>query len=152
MRHSVPLDGIRAIAVILVMLFHFGYFAAGWVGVQVFFTLSGFLITSILLQAKEKSFAHFVGNFYWHRALRILPLLYFFVLVSGVVYLIFGVPSSFPVDWAWIASFTANFARMRQNDLGETYVHIWSLAVEQQFYLIWPVLIFFLPLRKFRTV
>jgi peptidoglycan/LPS O-acetylase OafA/YrhL len=152
MRHSRPLDGIRAIAVILVMLFHFGYFAAGWIGVQVFFTLSGFLITSILLQAKGGSFALFAANFYWHRALRILPLLYFFIILSALAYTTFGAPTSFPSDWPWLVSFSANFARMRPGDLGPAFVHIWSLAVEQQFYLVWPALVYFASPRIFRIV
>jgi peptidoglycan/LPS O-acetylase OafA/YrhL len=63
MRHSSPLDGIRAIAVLMVMCFHYGYFAAGWVGVQIFFTLSGYLITGILSQSRGPSFAAFMGIF-----------------------------------------------------------------------------------------
>ena len=150
MRHLKPLDGVRAIAVLMVMLFHFGYFAAGWVGVQVFFTLSGYLITRILLRARVNRFTAYAANFYWHRALRILPLLYAFVIASAAGYLLFGVPASFGSDWPWLVTFTANFARMTQTDLGPCFVHIWSLAVEQQFYLVWPVLIFFLPPQAFR--
>jgi peptidoglycan/LPS O-acetylase OafA/YrhL len=150
MRHSSPLDGIRAIAVLMVMFFHYGYFAAGWVGVQIFFTLSGYLITGILLQSRGNSFAAFMGNFYWHRAVRILPLLFVFIFVVALIYAIFGVPLSFRRDWPWLVTFTANFARMRSVDLGPCFVHIWSLAVEQQFYLLWPALLFFLPPRGFR--
>jgi peptidoglycan/LPS O-acetylase OafA/YrhL len=150
MRHSRPLDGIRAIAVLMVMCFHYGYFAAGWVGVQIFFTLSGYLITGILLENRGNSFAVFMGNFYWHRAVRILPLLYVFLLVVAVIYAIFRVPISFRSDWPSLATFTANFARMRPADLGPCFVHIWSLAVEQQFYLVWPALLFFLSSRGFR--
>jgi peptidoglycan/LPS O-acetylase OafA/YrhL len=150
MRHSSPLDGIRAIAVLMVMCFHYGYFAAGWVGVQIFFTLSGYLITGILLQSRGNSFAAFMGNFYWHRAVRILPLLFMFIFVVALIYAIFGVPMSFRSDWPWLVTFTANFARMRPVDVGPCFVHIWSLAVEQQFYLVWPALLFFLPPRGFR--
>jgi peptidoglycan/LPS O-acetylase OafA/YrhL len=134
----------------MVMCFHYGYFAAGWVGVQIFFTLSGYLITGILLQSRGNSFAAFMGTFYWHRVVRILPLLYMFLLVVALVYAIFGVPTSFRSDWPWLVTFTANFARMRPVDLGPCFVHIWSLAVEQQFYLVWPAMLFFLPPRGFR--
>jgi peptidoglycan/LPS O-acetylase OafA/YrhL len=150
MRHSSPLDGIRAIAVLMVMCFHYGYFAAGWVGVQIFFTLSGYLITGILSQSRGNSFAAFMGIFYWHRAVRILPLLFMFIFVVALIYAIFGAPISFRSDWPWLVTFTANFARMRPVDVGPCFVHIWSLAVEQQFYLVWPALLFFLPPRGFR--
>jgi peptidoglycan/LPS O-acetylase OafA/YrhL len=145
MQHLKTLDGIRAIAVGLVMLFHFGYFPMGWVGVQVFFVLSGYLITSILLQAKSKFFADYIGTFYWNRALRILPLLFAFILASAISYVFFGAPKSLRNDWLWLVTFAANFGRLRMGDLGPCFVHIWSLAVEQQFYIVWPFLVFFLP-------
>jgi len=150
-RHLKPLDGIRGIAVLMVICFHYGYFAAGWVGVQIFFTLSGYLITTILLSNRSSSPSSYFGIFYWHRALRILPVVYALMLVCGVVYVLSSQPSSFGSDWPWLVAFSGNFARMRQSDLGSSFVHLWSLAVEQQFYLIWPFLIFILPPRGFRA-
>jgi len=150
MRHVRSLDGIRGVAVLLVMLFHYGYFAAGWIGVQIFFTLSGYLITGILLEDRGSSFSAYAGRFYCRRALRIFPLLYVYLLVVALVHALSGAPASFPVDWAWLATFTGNLARMRDGDLGPYSVHLWSLAVEEQFYLIWPLLLFFLPPRSFR--
>ena len=150
MRHVRSLDGIRGIAVLLVMLFHYGYLATGWVGVQIFFTLSGYLITSILLENRGATLAAYMGRFYWRRTLRIFPLLYIFLIVVAVVHAGFGAPESFSADWPWLFTFTANFARMREGDIGPYFVHIWSLAVEEQFYLIWPLLLFFLPPRGFR--
>lgn len=152
MHHLKSLDGVRAIAVGLVMLFHFGYFPVGWVGVQIFFVLSGYLITGILLQARNNSFSAYVSSFYWNRALRIMPLLYAFILISAAAYILLRVPHSFGSDWPWLISFSANFARMRPEDLGPSFVHIWSLAVEQQFYLIWPFLVFFLPPKAFKLI
>jgi peptidoglycan/LPS O-acetylase OafA/YrhL len=150
MQHLRSLDGIRAIAVVMVMLFHFGYFAPGWVGVQVFFVLSGYLITGILLQARDRSFSEYLSTFYWNRALRIFPLLFVFIGLSGIAYALFGEPSSFKSDWPWLISFGANFARMRSEDLGPAFVHIWSLAVEQQFYILWPLVVFFVPRQGFK--
>jgi peptidoglycan/LPS O-acetylase OafA/YrhL len=72
------LDGIRAVAVFLVLLFHVGLFPAGWVGVQVFFVLSGYLISDILLRERELPFPEYLVRFYWRRSLRILPLYLFF--------------------------------------------------------------------------
>lgn len=151
-QHIGALDGIRAIAVSLVMLFHFGYLGVGWVGVQVFFVLSGYLITSILLQTRTKCFTDYIVAFYWNRALRILPLLFAFITISAVAYVLFGVPETFRADWPWLITFSANFARMRPEDLGYPFVHIWSLAVEQQFYLVWPLVVFFVPPKRFKLV
>ena len=67
------LDGLRAVAVSLVVVFHFEIFPAGWIGVQIFFVLSGYLITSILLREKERPLVSYLGRFYWRRALRIFP-------------------------------------------------------------------------------
>jgi peptidoglycan/LPS O-acetylase OafA/YrhL len=152
MQHLKSLDGIRAVAVGIVMLFHFGYFAPGWIGVQAFFVLSGYLITGILLQAKNRSFADYISTFYWNRALRIFPLLFAYIAVSGIAYFLFGTPSSFKSDWPWLVSFSANFARMRPEDLGPAFVHIWSLAVEQQFYIVWPLVVFFVPRKGFKLL
>jgi peptidoglycan/LPS O-acetylase OafA/YrhL len=150
MKHLESLDGIRAIAIVMVMCFHYSYFAPGWIGVQLFFTLSGYLITGILLRSRNKRFGIYIGTFFWHRALRILPLVVFFLLVSGVIYLATGVPQSFRSDWPWLLGFLANIARLRPMDVGPAYVHLWSLAIEQQFYLFWPLLIYFMPPAVFR--
>lgn len=150
MKHLKSLDGIRAIAIAMVMCFHFGYFAPGWIGVQIFFTLSGYLITGILLKNKQRPLGLYIGTFFWHRALRILPLLWFFLIVVAIFYVAIGVPASFPSDWPWLLGFLANIARLRATDVGPAFVHIWSLAVEQQFYLIWPLLVYLMPIAIFR--
>lgn len=81
MTYIKQLDGLRAFAVISVMLFHLGipFFSAGWLGVPLFFVLSGFLITGILINNKNKP--HRFKNFYIRRSLRIFPLYYFYILV-----------------------------------------------------------------------
>lgn len=151
--HNVKaLDGIRGVAVLLVMLFHFGYLAAGWIGVQIFFALSGFLITRILIFESEGHSGNFFARFYWRRSLRILPVIVVFLAINLFAYILIGRPESLPSDFIWLATFTANFARMRDGDLGSAFVPLWSLAVEEQFYLIWPLLVYFLPLATFRKV
>jgi len=152
MRYVKSLNGIRGIAVLLVMLFHYGYFGAGWIGVQIFFTLSGYLITTILIENRGLPFHVYVGRFYWRRALRIFPLFYGFLAIVAVTYALYGLPDRFRLDWIWLLTYSANFARMRDGDLGPWFVHIWSLAVEMQFYLIWPVLLFLVPARWLRWV
>ena len=75
-----PLDGLRGIAILFVILFHFGYFGAGWIGVQMFFVLSGFLIMSVLRADKDQPVGFYFKRFYWLRSLRIFPL-YFGLLI-----------------------------------------------------------------------
>jgi peptidoglycan/LPS O-acetylase OafA/YrhL len=133
------------------MLFHFGYFHAGWIGVQIFFVLSGYLITTILIKNRNTNFGAYLGRFYWRRTLRIFPPYYFFLLATLVIYVGKGVPSAFPNDWPWLFGYAANFARLREGDL-PTHVHTWSLALEEQFYLIWPLAVFFLSSRRLRIL
>jgi len=152
MNHVKSLDGLRGIAVSLVVLFHFGIFSPGWVGVQIFFVLSGYLITSILLRENERSLGEYMGRFYWRRSLRIFPLYFIYLAACCAAYISTGEPKSFASDWPFLATYTANFGRLRESDIGPAFVHLWSLAVEEQFYLLWPLLVYFLPLSRFKQV
>jgi len=129
------LDGLRGVAILLVMAQHLFNFMRGWIGVDVFFVLSGFLITTILLAERER--AHFWKAFYIRRATRILPpLLLLFAVAATVVTL-----HPFYL-WLMLLLPTANFAVWRYPDLYETgLLVLWSLAVEEQFYLVWPWLV-----------
>jgi peptidoglycan/LPS O-acetylase OafA/YrhL len=147
MPHIKALDGVRAVAVLAVVFFHLGLFPVGWIGVQTFFVLSGYLITGILLTAKSANFSVYLRRFYWRRSLRIFPL-YFTYL--GMAALIFAGP--FMLDWPWLVTYTANFARLREADLSAPFTHLWSLAVEEQFYLVWPVVVFFLNTGSLRKL
>jgi peptidoglycan/LPS O-acetylase OafA/YrhL len=80
------LDGLRGIAVGFVVLFHFGLFPPGWIGVQLFFVLSGYLISDILLTEREKPFSTYLGRFYWRRTLRIFPLYFSYLVVISVLF------------------------------------------------------------------
>ena len=135
------LDGVRAVAALIVLVFHFcqdtgkhGIWVMGQTGVDLFFVLSGFLITTILLIAPAKDWRE-VRTFYIRRALRIFPLYYATLIVSAFC----GMVASF---WFWI--YLQNiplFTSMPVAGPG----HFWSLAVEEQFYLVWPFIVFFLP-------
>jgi peptidoglycan/LPS O-acetylase OafA/YrhL len=150
------LDGLRAIAILWVILHNALAFDfagertkvlsiianAGWVGVQLFFALSGFLITRILLRTRDKP--GYYRAFFTRRALRILPLCYTFLFISLVAVPIFwpdteaGAPFQPGHLWAW--TFLFNWAK----PLGwPSYgiPHFWSLAVEEQFYLVWPFIV-----------
>jgi peptidoglycan/LPS O-acetylase OafA/YrhL len=114
----------------------------GWLGVQLFFVLSGFLITGILLDGKGQP--HQLPHFYMRRMLRIFPL-YFFVLLVGFVLLpLLGLlPQWLESDRAhqvWYWTFLINWAAPIVGG-GSTFSHFWSLAVEEQFYLLWPLLV-----------
>src|SRR5581483_122872 len=156
MRKKIPqLDAVRGLAILLVMVHNTNWkfpslhlqavFQNGWAGVDLFFVLSGFLITRILLDAKESGDS--LKNFYARRCLRIWPLyyglmLFLFVIVprirpseSGMIF----APHSSPW-WAFplfLQTFLLHSPSEATGPLGVT----WSLAVEEQFYLIWPWII-----------
>jgi len=148
MEYIRSLDGLRAIAVFLVIVSHAHWLQVGWVGVQIFFVLSGFLITGILLRDKERQtkMRSFLGRFYRRRALRIFPL-YFFVLVI-MAFINAGIGLNGFVDSVpYLITYTYNWGLAASDS--RFFMHLWSLSVEEQFYLVWPLLIWSLPRRYF---
>ena len=146
MNYNPRLDALRALCVLGVMCFHWqGILQFGWIGVQTFFVLSGFLMTGILTQAKEKYDArNFFLVFQWRRALRIFPAYFGYVFVLAGVFWLTRQPSSLPQVIPFLSTLTLNIARLLpwfNND--QAYTHLWSLGVEMQFYLLWPLLIYF---------
>jgi peptidoglycan/LPS O-acetylase OafA/YrhL len=164
--HVAALDGIRGIAVLLVVISHLnllvprqditgiglvdGIIEGGYLGVDVFFVLSGFLITALLLNEERGRGSVGFGAFYARRAIRLLPALYFLLLCHAAYTLITE------LDWsAEVASIRAallyysNWQIVYDLESVATGTnHLWSLAVEEQFYLVWPVLLVgFLGLR-----
>lgn len=142
MKHNRALDGLRGLAIVLVIAFHGGWLPFGWVGVQLFFVLSGYLITSILLETRSLSASGYFSRFYWRRTLRIMPLYYAFLLVATVLFVAFNLPAGLNEDWPYLVTYTHNFARAKIEDV-KTFSHFWSLAVEEQFYLMWPAVVWF---------
>lgn len=150
------LDGLRALCVVAV--FGAGYhwlLPWGWIGVQVFYVLSGFLITAILV--KERAAAEhasgFFQSFYLRRTFRIFPLYFAYLLL---LQLASSVPGAVP-EWdvaRWFATtFTINFGLLLGHfDVHDAYAHLWSLAVEEQFYLLWPLVIWFVPASRVQQV
>ena len=150
MNHIRSLDGVRALAVIVVVLFHFGYAPFGWIGVQIFFVLSGYLITNILLHDKVLPLGAYMKRFYLRRTLRIFPLYYAFILVLLAVYLLRGRPAGLSDDWLCLFTYTKNFGRLFRPEDGSGWSqHFWSLSVEEQFYLAWPLVVYLLPRKMF---
>ncbi len=157
------LDGIRGIAILLVLLFHCGTFnsttafsrllrlvtgvSLGWSGVDLFFVLSGFLITGILLDTKKSE--KYFSSFYMRRVLRIFPLYMAFVLVFFWV----AVPIAHALGhgslvtssaqkwyWLYLSNWRVGLGFTRENYLN----HFWSLAIEEQFYVLWPLIVLML--------
>jgi peptidoglycan/LPS O-acetylase OafA/YrhL len=144
------LDGLRAMAILLVLSLHTGILHFGWIGVQLFFVLSGFLITGILW--KEKSKPQPVGykfkKFWVRRALRILPLYYAYLFILGLTYLLFHFPESYRTYMPWLLTYTYNFTRtLPEWTVDPAFAHLWSLAIEEQFYVFFPVILLLAPPR-----
>jgi peptidoglycan/LPS O-acetylase OafA/YrhL len=157
-RFRSDVEGLRAIAVSIVLLYHthFLRLRGGYVGVDVFFVLSGFLITRLLVDAasSEKTARQVLLQFYARRIRRLLPLSSVVLLVtlwSSYRWLGFLRGNSIARDTRWSSAFLANihFARIGTDYLGSQSLpspiqHFWSLAVEEQFYFIWPALVLLL--------
>ncbi len=151
------LDGLRGAAILLVVVYHnFGfmdYFSFGWLGVDLFFVLSGFLITDILLKTVGQP--GYLKNFYIRRALRIFPL-YFLCLVI----FLFIIPGLFPPpgvgyyqeNQVWLWTYLQNWLYIFKPTDATPLHHLWSLAVEEQFYLVWPLAILFIRNHKLLLV
>jgi peptidoglycan/LPS O-acetylase OafA/YrhL len=136
------LDGLRAVAVLAVMLYHSGLIQGGFLGVDVFFTLSGFLITTLLLEEYARAGTIAIGRFYARRALRLLPALVAFLLVWGLVFLATRPPRLWPVilgDLLGVLFYVTNWLIGYYGRGGSSFSHTWSLSIEEQFYMVWPV-------------
>jgi peptidoglycan/LPS O-acetylase OafA/YrhL len=152
------LDGLRGLAILLVLIYHYyipwhtpgtsiisNLMGLGWSGVDLFFVLSGYLITGILLKSKRRQTP--LHNFYIRRILRIFPLYY------GTLIVIFGfwksgIPQRFFEGawehqlWWWLYGTNILFS-LRNEWIGGRIGHFWTLAIEEHFYLIWPLIIYF---------
>jgi peptidoglycan/LPS O-acetylase OafA/YrhL len=148
--YSPALDGIRAVAVLLVMAGHLGLVYAGGLGVDIFFVLSGYLITAILVAEFRANGRVSLKKFYGRRALRILPAVILLLLVLNIF-----IATTQPRDdaetlqWNSLGAlfYIANWLRAFGRDLG-ILGHLWSLSIEEQFYFLWPVMLAFLLSRK----
>ena len=151
-RYIAGLDGLRAVAVLAVVLYHLtvGWASGGLLGVGVFFVLSGYLITDLLLAEREREGAIALGRFWLRRARRLLPALWV-MLVVVTLWIVFLDPSQlggirgallaallYFSNWWYAFQHVSYFASFgAPSPLG----HLWSLAVEEQFYLVWPLLL-----------
>ena len=149
MKYRAEIDGLRAFAVIPVIFFHAGFelFSGGFVGVDVFFVISGYLITTILIEDIEnKRFS--IVNFYERRARRILPALFFVMLVCIPVawmWMLPGQMKDFSQSLVAVSLFASNILFWRESGYFDAaaeekpLLHTWSLAVEEQYYVVFPI-------------
>ena len=161
LEHVQSLDGLRGAAVILVLLSHSEilapqgltgitfidhFFRGGYLGVDIFFVLSGFLITSLLLNEHEAHSKIYLLRFYGRRFLRLLPALSFLLLLYSIITVLDGKEFSsislgiwaslfYYLNWQYVFSFPRSFG-----DLG----YLWSLSIEEQFYIVWPAILILL--------
>jgi peptidoglycan/LPS O-acetylase OafA/YrhL len=149
LEYRAEIDGLRALAVVPVILFHAGFeqFSGGFIGVDVFFVISGYLITTILVEDIENNRFSLV-NFYERRARRILPVLFFVVLVCIPFAWMWMLPrqlQDFSQSLVAVSVFASNMLFWLESGYFEAaaeakpLLHTWSLAVEEQYYLIFPI-------------
>lgn len=149
--HFPALDGLRGLAILLVVFFHnfnfINYSYLAWIGVDLFFVLSGYLITSILLNTLDSPF--YLRNFFVKRILRIFPLYYLCLVIFLIILPNIGVfkkELEFYTDhqfwfWFYLQNWLLSF---KFPTTGNLLNHFWSLAVEEQFYIVWPIIILWL--------
>ena len=149
-------DGLRALAVLTVIIDHFSadvpnfplpdWIHPGATGVRLFLVLSGYFITASLRRARDQmdagriSSGRTIGAFYWRRFLRITPAYLVFAAIALLLNL-----GTIRQNWPWVFSGTINFLIAWRNQWPLTISHLWSICVQEQFYLLWPLLILLLP-------
>ena len=152
-RYRPEIDGLRAFAVIAVIINHFNkdILPNGYLGVDIFFVISGFVITSSLYQRPSKNFKDFIIGFYERRVKRLVPALSFFVLIMSITICFFneepvsslrtGLTSLFGLSNIYLLKHSTDY--FAQSTEFNVFTHTWSLGVEEQFYIIFPFLIWF---------
>jgi peptidoglycan/LPS O-acetylase OafA/YrhL len=137
-RRIVQLDGLRAVAVLMVFFSHAVHSQLLWTGVDLFFVLSGFLITGILLERRKQQLGSYLGAFYRRRIRRILPPYLLFLVLTSIL---FG--TGWLRHW-YLFLFLMNTAAFMELSGHYSVSVLWSLAVEEQFYLLWPFAVYLL--------
>lgn len=149
--HYPALDGLRGFCCLLVIFYHTFYFILHkylsfiWVSIDIFFVLSGYLITDILLNTELNKKSIF--NFYIKRGLRVFPLYYLSLIIFFIIFPLLSV-TILNIDYyienqVWFWTFLQNWLMIFNEPSESGLVHLWSMAVEEQFYLLWPLVILF---------
>ncbi|MEP6850094.1 MAG: acyltransferase, partial [Acidobacteriota bacterium] len=154
-RHLPALDGVRGIAILVVMIYHLewlmpslhDYVKGGFLGVDIFFVLSGFLITAILLNEYEKTSTISLKNFYIRRCLRLMPAFWFFLICLYLfgTFLLPEFQASLVYerhDFLYALTYTMNWYSATNPGYDSNLNHAWSLSIEEQFYIIWSLILY----------
>ena len=152
-RYRPEIDGLRAFAVVAVIINHFNkdILPGGYLGVDIFFVISGYVITSSLFGRPSKDFKDFISGFYERRVKRLVPALSVFVLITSLAICLFdptpkfslrtGLTSLFGLSNLYLLKQSTDY--FAQSTALNVFTHTWSLAVEEQFYIFFPFLIWF---------
>ena len=152
-RYRPEIDGLRAFAVVAVIINHFNkeMLPNGYLGVDIFFVISGFVITSSLYQRPSRNFRNFISGFYARRIKRLVPALSVFVLITSIAICLFnpepilflrtGLTSLFGLSNLYLLKQSTDY--FAQSTEPNVFTHTWSLGVEEQFYILFPFLIWF---------
>ncbi|MFD6568266.1 acyltransferase family protein [Micromonospora profundi] len=149
MRRFPALDGLRAVAAVMVFAFHFGgpswAWLTGWIGVHLFFVLSGFLITTLLLREEHRFGRVSLRAFYLRRFFRIMPVYLLVLLLTWALAQLNGTADAVERSLAYYLLLLNDFL-----PANAPYLHSWTIGIEQKFYLIWPAVAFVLVTAAFR--
>ena len=152
-RYRPEIDGLRAFAVIVVIINHFNkdILPGGYLGVDIFFVISGYVITSSLYERTSKDFKDFISGFYERRIKRLVPALSVFVLITSIAICLFnpepgiqlGIGKRALFGFSNITLYKQSTDYFAQSTELNVFTHTWSLGVEEQFYILFPFLIWF---------
>ncbi|EFU70275.1 acyltransferase [Aliarcobacter butzleri JV22] len=153
-KYRADIDGLRAIAILSVLIFHLDakYLSGGFVGVDIFFVISGFLITSIIKKEIEETSSFNFKNFYIRRIRRLFPALFVTLAITTIIVAFIFSPthlSSYGGSLVTSLLSVSNFFFWVESDYFDVsskvkpLLHTWTLSIEEQFYLIWPITLLF---------